>query len=283
MYKKISKVCFSRSFERMVILAVFLNAILLGVEVSLDPASPWFDACKVVDRFFIGFFCGEILLKLMVYRWKYFSDNWRNFDFFVVVLSLIPNSGPLSILRSLRVLRALRMVSVIPRLRQVVSGLLSSIPSLGAVGGILLLIFYVAAVIATAIFGKSYPEWFGSLLKSSYSLFQIMTLESWSMGIVRPIMGQYSWAALFFVPFIIVTTFIMLNMMIAVIVNSMQVETSEAAEQHAMQGQDERAILLEEVRKIGEKVDLLETHLSSQNIVSPMKPPAHPESTHQTQ
>ncbi|MFK7828126.1 MAG: ion transporter [Oligoflexales bacterium] len=265
MPKLLIKVAQSQTFERLVILAVFLNSLLLGVEVSLPPFSEWFYICRVLDRCFLAFFTTEIITKIAVYRHTYLKDSWRVFDLLVVMLALIPNIGPLSVLRALRILRALRVISVIPRLRQVVSGLLASLPGLGAVGGILFLIFYISAVMATALFGKTHFEWFGTIFKSSYTLFQIMTLESWSMGIVRPIMEQYQWATLFFVPFIVVTTFIVLNLMIAVIVNSMQVETSEAAEEHAQQGQDERAVLLAEMRYMQSQLRSLEKAIRQQD------------------
>ena len=104
-------------------------------------------------------------------------------------------------------------------MRRVVGGLLSALPGLGSVVAILALIFYVAAVMATQLFGEDFPQWFGTLWKSLYSLFQIMTLESWSMGIVRPVMETHPYAWAFFVPFILIATFTMLNLFIAVVVN----------------------------------------------------------------
>ena len=133
---------------------------------------------------------------------------------------------------------------------------------------------------ATALFGKTHVEWFGTIFKSSYTLFQVMTLESWSMGIVRPIMEQYQWATLFFVPFIVVTTFIVLNLMIAVIVNSMQVETSEAAEEHAQKGQDERAILLAEMRNMQAQLKSLERAINQKDNSLLTQLPKSSESAH---
>jgi voltage-gated sodium channel len=144
------------------------------------------------------------------------------FDFLVVGIALVPATGQLAVLRALRVLRVLRIISVVPSLRRVVGALLSAIPGLASIALVLLLIYYVFAVIATNLFAMTYPEWFGDLGRSLYTLFQIMTLESWSMGIARPVMEHFPYAWSFFIPFILVATFTMLNLFIAIIVNAMQ-------------------------------------------------------------
>ena len=98
---------------------------------------------------------------------------------------------------------------------------MQAVPGIGAIAGLMGILFYVGAVMATTLFGERFPEWFGSLGKSLYTLFQVMTLESWSMGIVRPVMEAYPNAWLFFVPFILVSAFVMLNLFVAVIVDTM--------------------------------------------------------------
>ncbi|MBU2479134.1 MAG: ion transporter, partial [Gammaproteobacteria bacterium] len=127
-----------------------------------------------------------------------------------------------AVLRALRVLRVLRLLTMVPSMRRVVGALLTAIPGLGSIALVLMIIYYVAAVIATNLFAAAYPEWFGTLGHSLYTLFQIMTLESWSMGIARPVMENFPYAWAFFVPFILVATFTMLNLFIAIIVNAMQ-------------------------------------------------------------
>jgi voltage-gated sodium channel len=133
-------------------------------------------------------------------------------------------------LRALRVLRVLRLLSVVPSMRKVVGALLAAVPGLSSIALVLGLIFYVFAVIATKLFGPEFPDWFGTLGQSIYTLFQVMTLESWSMGISRPVMEVFPYAWAFFVPFILVATFTMLNLFIAVIVNAMQSFSSEDQE-----------------------------------------------------
>ena len=149
--------------------------------------------------------------------------------------------------------------------RRVVGALLSAIPGLGSIAMVLALVFYVSAVIATGLFGADFPEWFGNLGRSVYTLFQVMTLESWSMGIVRPLMDVFPYAWVFFIPFILIATFTMLNLFIAIIVNAMQTVTD--AEHEATQASIEaarehiEADLHEEVRalrgEIAELKDLL--------------------------
>jgi len=182
---------------------------------------------SAIDAIAIGIFVVEILLKLIVYRMRFFKNGWNIFDFVIVAVALLPTGGSLSVLRALRILRALRLISAMPKMRKVVQGLFAAIPSMGTVIILLGLVFYIAAVMATKLFGGAFPEWFGSIGSSLYSLFQIMTLESWSMGIVRPIMEVYPWAWAFFVPFVLVTSFVVLNLFIAIIVNAMHEEADE--------------------------------------------------------
>ncbi len=169
-------------------------------------------------------------LRLFVHRRDFWRDPWSVFDFLVVAIALAPATGQLAVLRALRVLRVLRLLTMVPSMRRVVGALLGAIPGLMSIGMVLLILYYVFAVIATNLFAAAYPDWFGDLGRSFYTLFQIMTLESWSMGIARPVMENFPYAWAFFVPFILVATFTMLNLFIAIIVNAMQSYTE--AEQH---------------------------------------------------
>ncbi|TNF90370.1 MAG: ion transporter, partial [Gammaproteobacteria bacterium] len=168
-----------------------------------------------------------ILLRIFAHRLAFFRDPWSIFDFIVVGIALVPASGPFAVLRALRVLRVLRILTIVPSMRRVVGALLASIPGLGSIALVLMLIYYVFAVIATNLFGATFPQWFGSIGESLYSLFQIMTLESWSMGIVRPLMEVHPNAWIFFVTFILIATFTMLNLFIAIIVNAMNSFTEQ--------------------------------------------------------
>lgn len=208
--------------QRLVITLILINAILLGLETSPAIMAKAGSFILILDQMILTFFVIEIAVRIYVYRFEFWKDPWSLFDFTVVAIALIPASGPFAVLRALRVLRVLRLLTMVPSMRRVVGALLAAIPGLGSIGIVLLIIYYVFAVIATNLFGTSHPEWFGNLGDSFYTLFQIMTLESWSMGIARPVMDTFPYAWVFFVPFILIATFTMLNLFIAIIVNAMQ-------------------------------------------------------------
>ncbi len=201
---------------------ILVNAVTLGLETSAAVMAVAGDYLVLADRVILTVFVLELVAKLAAFGRRFFTDPWNIFDLLVVGIALVPASGPLAVLRTLRVLRVLRLISTIPRLRLVVEALLRAIPGLGAIGGLMAIIFYVGGVMATGLFGGAFPEWFGSVGRSMYTLFQVMTLESWSMGIARPVMAEYPHAWAFFVPFILISTFTMLNLFIGIIVNTMQ-------------------------------------------------------------
>jgi len=211
----------SERFQRFIIAVIIANAIVLGLETSDWMMARAGGLLVALDRIALGIFVVEIGLKLYASRLGFFRSGWNLFDFAIVAIALLPSAGGLSVLRALRILRAFRLISAMPSLRRVVEGLMRAIPAMGSVLLLLGLIFYVGAVMATKLFGDRFPDWFGSVGASLYSLFQVMTLESWSMGIVRPVMEVYPFAWAFFVPFILVTSFMVLNLFIAIIVSAM--------------------------------------------------------------
>jgi len=209
---------------------IIVNAVTLGVSTS-DSAmavAGWFLA--PFDRIVLGIFVIELALKLYAYGRSFFRNAWNIFDLFVVGVGVLPQGAGLSALRGLRVIRALRILSAVPQLRAVVQALLDALPGMGAVIIMLSVVFYVFGVMATIMYGGTFDEWFGTVGRSLYSLFQIMTLESWSMGIVRPVMDVYPMAWAFFVPFIVMTAFSVLNLFIGILVNTMQAAVEEEAE-----------------------------------------------------
>ncbi|MFD2738304.1 ion transporter [Sulfitobacter aestuarii] len=201
---------------------IVFNAILLGLETSKQAMAQAGGLILALDALCLVIFVVELLAKILAYRGRFFRDGWNIFDFVIVAISLVPAAQGFSALRALRILRVLRVVSSAPRLRRVVEGFITALPGMASVFLLMALIFYIGSVIATKLFGLHFPEWFGTLARSAYSLFQIMTLESWSMGIVRPVMEVYPLAWLFFVPFIMITTFAVVNLLVGLIVNSMQ-------------------------------------------------------------
>lgn len=216
--------------QNFIIVLILLNATLLGLETSGDAMAVAGGLIDGLDQAILAVFVVEIALRLYAHRAAFWRDPWSVFDFAVVAIALVPATGPLAVLRALRVLRVLRLLTMVPSMRRVVGALLAAIPGLGSIVLVLLIIYYVFAVIATKLFAAAHPEWFGDIGRSFFTLFQIMTLESWSMGIARPVMEHFPYAWAFFIPFILVATFTMLNLFIAIIVNAMQ--TYHEAEQH---------------------------------------------------
>ena len=255
----------SRGFSLGVTLVIVVNAITLGLETwppAMEQAGP---VLVALDRLALWIFTVELSLKLWVHRGRFFHDGWNIFDFVVVAVAWLPATGPMSVLRALRVLRVIRLISVIPQMRTVVGALFRALPGMGSIVAVLSLVFYVAAVMATKLFGETFPEWFGSIGASMYSLFQIMTLESWSMGIVRPVMDTHPLAWAFFVPFIIVTSFTVLNLFIALIVNSMQTlheDDRRSATREAAIAHGEREQLLHKLESLSTEVHELRRMLA---------------------
>ena len=241
---------------------ILVNAITLGLETDQSITARYGGLLHWIDRIILVLFSIELLLKFYVYRFRFFRSGWNLFDLAIVAIALAPTSGALTVLRALRILRVLRLISVVPQLRRVVSAIGHSIPGMVSVVGVLGLIFYVASVLATKLFG-TYPdpnmqEWFGSIGASAYTLFQIMTLESWSMGVVRPTMELFPWAWSFFIPFIIITSFAVLNFFIGIIVDSMQIVQKQ---EETISDEENKHITMREYKLLKEQLDLLTTKL----------------------
>jgi voltage-gated sodium channel len=212
----------SAPVRNFIIGVILFNAVILGLETSAPVMATVGTTLLLLDVVCLSIFVAEITLKLYARGFGFFRSGWNIFDFVIVGVALIPAGQGLSVLRALRILRVLRVISVVPSLRRVVEGFVTALPGMGSVFVLMAIIFYIGAVMATKLFGASFPEWFGDLGNSAYTLFQIMTLESWSMGIVRPVMEAYPYAWAFFLPFIMMTTFAVVNLLVGLIVNSMQ-------------------------------------------------------------
>jgi len=257
MRAKLQSILQNPKFERTILVLIIVNAIVLALETYPFMMSNYGTFLNGLDTAILYVFVAEVALRLALNPIGFWRDPWRVFDFVVVAIALIPSTGQFSILRALRILRVLRLVSAIPSMRRVVTGLLNALPGMGSIVLLLTIIYFVFAVLTTKLFGAAFPEWFGSLTKSSYTLFQIMTLESWSMGIVRPVMDVYPMAWLIFIPFLIMTAFTVLNLFIGVIVDAMQSEHEDEAREARDQMQSETALILTELRALRVDVDHL--------------------------
>lgn len=241
-----------RAVQRLVTGLILINAAILGLLTSPPIVSQWGWLLVPLDAIILACFVVELSLRFAARGIALLRDPWALFDCIVVAIALIPASGPFAVLRALRVLRVLRLVSINPSMRKVVQALLASLPGMGNIIMLMSLIFYVAAVMATQLFGERFPEWFGSLTASLYSLFQMMTLDSWSSGTVRPIMEVYPLAWLFFIPYVLIATFMMLNLFIAVIVNAMQSAHEPSPEEQAAAAREQA--ILDELRALRSEV-----------------------------
>lgn len=246
-------------FQTSIVTVIVFNGIILGVQTYRTLPSGFLEFLDVIDKICLSIFVIELLLKLSVYRLKFFKDGWNIFDFIIIAISLIPTSGGLSILRAFRIFRILRLITAVQSIRRVVSGMMYALPGVGSVGGLLLIIFYIGGVISTSLFGEDFPDWFGTIQHSMYTLFQVMTLESWSMGIVRPVMNIYPYSWIFFVPFIAVTSFTVLNLFIGIIVDAMA--TVKEEEHHFIEHEQKNFTNVSEIRVeidvLNEKLDRL--------------------------
>jgi voltage-gated sodium channel len=211
----------SARVEHFIVAVILINAVVLGFETSKSAMASCSSLLVAIDKACLVVFCLEIGARLLAYRWAFWRSGWNIFDFAVVAVALVPGAGAWAVLRSLRVLRVMRLLTVIPSLRKVVAAFLHAIPGLGGVLLLMSVFLYTSAVLAVNLFGQTFPQWFGSLGGALFSLFQILTLEGWA-DMAREVMTVYPWAPLFFVPFIIIATFTVLNLFIGIIVSTMQ-------------------------------------------------------------
>lgn len=218
-------------WERTIVILIVVNAVALGLDTSPTIVSYSGGLLSLVDNIILAIFAVEIALRILAYGRAFWRDGWSLFDFSIVAIALMPATGGFSVLRSLRIIRALRLISTIKSMRRVMGGMLSAIPSMGAVVTLLALIFYVAAVMATKLYGAEFPDKFGTLGDSFFSLFQVMTLEGWADGFVIPVMEKHPYAWVFFIIFMLVTSFTVLNLFIGIIVDAMQGEQQAELDQ----------------------------------------------------
>lgn len=234
----IARVVEDPRFQRFIIFVILVNAVVLGV-LTLRSLTPEVRTLLVlIDNLCLAIFCVEIAMKLVTYRLRFFRDGWNVFDFVVVMVALIPATGPLAALRALRVLRLLRLATAVPSMRRVITGMFAALPGGASVAGVLLLLYYVGAVIGTTLFAATVPEHFGDLGTTFFTLFKMMTLEGWP-DIAAEVLPLHPQAWIFFVTFIIFTTFTTLNLLFGIIVDAMeQAKEAEVREEMAEQGVD---------------------------------------------
>ena len=220
----------SRLFQGTVLTLIIVNAVILGADT--------FDAVRIamgpglglVDRLIVYAFVVEIFLRIFAERGDYFRKGWNIFDFVIVGVSLAAATSGLAALRAFRVLRVLRVITVIPRMRVVVSALLDSIPGIASVGVVLALIIYVFAVIAANLYGGAHPHLFGDVFTAMYTLFQVMTLEGWP-DIAGQVGETHARSWVFFLAFVLIATFTMLNLFVAIVVRVVEEDSGPVVDE----------------------------------------------------
>ena len=258
-----------------IVALIFLNAALLGMETS-----PWImgqigETLHILDHTILYIFITELVLLMLARGLNFFKDPWCIFDFVVIAIAIVPASESLAVLRSLRVLRVLRLINKVESMKKVVRGLLGSLASLGSVMGLLLIVFYAASVVSTNLFGKEFPDYFGTLGASLFTLFQIMTLENWADGIARPIMEKFPLAWIFFLVYIMLSTFVVINLFVAAIVDAFSsISHADAAEKKEIE--DEKLRELKEQRifaQLSDEFKLIKTEVHNIKILLSGSPP----------
>ncbi len=232
----------SDRFNAFIIFVIILNAGLLGLETSPGVMNHLGRAVSLMSDICIWVFIVEAVLKLIAYRHRYFYSGWNVFDFLILAITLVPSGGAVSAFRGLRVLRVLRslkLVSAIGHLRIIIKAILVSVPAVMWTGALLIIFFYIYGIVGQNMFGADFPDWFGTIGASIYTLFQVMTLESWSMGISRPVMAVHPWAWIYFVSFVLISSYTIINVIVGIVVNAVS-EISAAEEVHKAEQEAKR-------------------------------------------
>ncbi len=254
-------------FRNFITTLIIVNAIILGVltyERSLP--SGFVSSLSWFDQAVTFIFAVEIALKLFVYRLNFFRQGWNWFDFLVVGISLIPGGAAFSVLRAMRVLRVLRLLHIVPMMRRITEALLNALPGMGAILAVLALLTYVGAVMATNMYGNTdnpeVLELFGDLPSSAYSLFQVMTMDGWRFEVVQKVVDDgHPFAPIFFLLFIFVASFAVLNLFIALIVDALAEEQRAATDEHLEEIEEEMDEEFESADKEREQIITLLTEL----------------------
>ncbi|MBS3945799.1 MAG: ion transporter [Melioribacter sp.] len=256
-------------FQNFIIGLIVFNAITIGFETSDKIMSSFGSELLLIDKIILIIFVVELGLKLYANRLSFFRNGWNIFDFSIVAVALLPASGIFAVLRSLRIFRSLRLIKNVPKLRFIVESLFHSLPSLLWIFVLLALVFYVFAVIGTKLFSDMFPQWFGTLGASMFTLFQIMTLEGWA-DISREIMGRYPLANIYFILFILLASYTTLNIFIAIVVNTMsevqQKISTENVDKIETIIQDENVELRNDIRMLKEQIIKLEEKITKRVI-----------------
>lgn len=256
--EKVAAIVEHKYVLRFITALIIINAVTLGMETSQSLMAKYGGWFHVFDVLVVTIFAVEILLKLYAYRLPFFKVGWNVFDFIIVAISLIPHAEGLAILRSLRILRLLRLITLVPQMRNVVGALFHAIPGMASVIGILFVIMYVFSVLGSQFFGThesaALQGYFGDVNHSMYTMFQLMTLDDWT-DVANETMVYYPWSWAYFVPFIILTSFAVLNLFIGIIVDALNIVKEQDLKK-------EEVNLMAEISRLHDKIDALQDQVA---------------------
>jgi len=252
--EKLSKFLESTRVQNFIIGLILFNSVIVGLETWPFYLEYFGHITDEIDLIILLIFVIEIVLKIYAFRLGFLSSLWNLFDALVVFISILPAAGSFSVFRALRILRTLRLVNNLPKLKLIIESFIYSLPSIGWIVVMLSIIIYIFAVIGYNIFGATFPQFFGTFSKSLFTLFQIMTLEAWASDIARPILEVHKMASIYFVSFILVASYITLNIFIAIVVNTMNEihmdEIRDEEEKIKLQMEKENQNLLKKIDSI---------------------------------
>lgn len=274
---KVKKFVENQAFQNFILGVIVFNCVLMGLQTSAVLTAKCGDLLNLLDNICLGIFIVELGLKIIAYNKNFFKDGWNIFDTIIVLMSLFSSMAFLSSLRIFRIFRVFRslkalksfrgfrMISSLKKLQVIIMAIVKSLPSIAWTGGLLLLVYYIFALMGVSFFGAAFPEWFGDLGKTMYTLFQVMTLESWSMGIARPVMEAYPAAWLYFVPFVLISSFIVMNVVVGIVVNAIsdvtandkQEEIKDSAEENNENKSDRIQLEMQAIREHMENLEAL--------------------------
>ena len=256
----------SNRFEYFIIALILGNGVLLGIETVpsiKEGYAAWLSAGHWAT---IGIFIAEAGLKMLALAprsERYFRDNWNVFDFTIIVLSLIPAVGTFAVVaRMARLMRLLRLVSAVPELRLIVTTLVRSIPGMLHIAAVMSLLSYIYAILGYEFFHEHDPEHWNSLGTSLLSLFRVVTLEDWT-DIMYVAMELNSFAWVYFVSYVVLGSFVTINLFIAVVINNLDEAKQERLRQ--LESVATRDELIDELRAARESLSRLERRLSERD------------------
>jgi voltage-gated sodium channel len=261
---KLTQLVESKIFERLILIVILANTICLGLETLPAVANSTGILFSALNKVFIGIFVAEAALKLFAWHKQYFKDGWNIFDFCIIVLSLIPTGGVFSgirILRILRILRSLRMISSIKPLRKVVQAILNSLPGIGWTGVLMALVYYIFTIMGINLYSSTAPEQFGGFPESFVTLFSLTTMEGWQ-DTVFPFTEANPLNWLYFLTFLILSSFILLNLVVGIVVDN--IDTLSRQEEDEKKRNEPSEGLSAEIDKLRKQLDHVQRLLDDQ-------------------